>query len=60
MNESKTKRTFESQLAVNHTVRLASTRVPPLDKVTPEVVSHLSSKQQAELVGRLIEFLKSC
>jgi hypothetical protein len=58
MNESKTKRTYESQPAVNNKLRLASTQVPPLDRVTPEVYSRLSPKQQVELMGRLIEFIK--
>jgi hypothetical protein len=59
MEKSKTKRTFESQPAIARKARLTSTRVPALDKVTPEVYSHLSPKQQVELVGRLIEFLKT-
>ncbi len=34
-------------------------RLPSLDKVTPEQFSRLNAKQQAELVGRLIEYLKT-
>lgn len=59
MTESKTKRTCESQPAVSSKICLTSTRVPPLDKVTPEVYARLSPKQQVELVDRLIKFLKT-
>ena len=59
MNESKTKRARESQPAVNSKPRLASTQAPPLDKGSSEVVSHLTPRQQVELVSRLIEFIKT-
>ena len=59
MEKNKTKRTFESKPVGSSRVRLASSRVPALDRVTPEMYSQLSSKQQVELVSRLIEFLKT-
>lgn len=59
MEKSKTKRTFESQPAVSGKAHLVSTRAPALDKITPEGYSRLTPQQQQELVGRLVEFLKT-
>jgi hypothetical protein len=59
MNATKSKRTYAAQPAIHGKVRLVSTQVPSLEKVTPEVYSRLTTKQQVELVGRLIEFLKT-
>jgi hypothetical protein len=58
MTESHTKRTFHSQLAINPKVRVESTRLPPIEQMTPQVVSSLNNKQRAELLGRLIDYLK--
>ncbi len=59
MAESKTKRTFESQPAVNPKARVEPARLPALDKVTPEIYARMNAKQREELVGKLIEFLKN-
>ena len=61
MTESKIKRTFESQSALNtraHLIKPAKT-TPQLDQVTPELYARLNQKQREELVHRLIDFLKS-
>ena len=60
MTDSKIKRTFESQPALNSRAHLEPAKTTPqLDQVTPELYARLDQKQREELVHRLIDFLKS-
>lgn len=59
MNKQPTTKKHESRTAVDSQARLESTRLPPLEQVTPQIYARLSSKQRRALVGKLIEFLKT-
>jgi hypothetical protein len=60
MSETKAKRTFASQPAHNTRAHLEPAKTTPLlDQVTPEMYNRLDQNQRAELIHRLIDFLKS-
>ena len=59
MPETSTKRSFESRSAAPHLHLAGTAKTPSLDEITPAHYARLTEKERKEMVGKLIEFLKS-
>ncbi len=59
MPETSTKRSYESRAAAPHLHLASAPKTPSLDEITPAHYARLTEQERKEMVGKLIEFLKS-